>query len=67
MNILNHISESLETIFWVKILLFFDADAYPNPGDGNLFDPGSWIRNGKYSDPGYWIRNIGIKSSVIKK
>jgi hypothetical protein len=29
MNISDHISESLETIFWVKIpiLKFFDADA----------------------------------------
>ncbi len=27
MKILDHISESLETIFWVKILKFFDADA----------------------------------------
>jgi hypothetical protein len=25
-NNLDHISESLETIFWVKILKFFDAD-----------------------------------------
>jgi hypothetical protein len=39
----DHISESLETIFWVKILKFFDADA--DPGSGNLFDPGSWIKN----------------------
>jgi hypothetical protein len=30
MNNLDHISESLETIFWVKILKFFDAD----PGSG---------------------------------
>ena len=29
MNIPGHISESLETIFWVKILKFFDADADP--------------------------------------
>jgi hypothetical protein len=29
MKIPNHISESLETIFWVKILKFFDADADP--------------------------------------
>jgi hypothetical protein len=43
----NHISESLETIFWVKILKFFDAD--PDPGseifltlwDGKISDPGS--------------------------
>jgi hypothetical protein len=36
MNILDHISKSLETIFWGKILKFFDAD----PGYGNLFYPG---------------------------
>jgi hypothetical protein len=47
MNILDHISKSLETIFWVKILKFFDADA--DPGSGNLFDPGYKIR---ISDPG---------------
>jgi hypothetical protein len=35
MNMPDHISESLETIFWVKILKFFDEDADP----GNLFDP----------------------------
>jgi hypothetical protein len=38
MNNPDHISES--TIFWVKILKFFDAD------------PGSGIQNGKNSDPG---------------
>jgi hypothetical protein len=27
MNILDRISESLETIFWIKMLKFFDADA----------------------------------------
>jgi hypothetical protein len=41
MNIPNHGSVSLETIFWVKILNYFDADPYP--GSGNLFDPGSGI------------------------
>jgi hypothetical protein len=40
MNNLDHISESLETIFWVKILKFLDAD------------PVSEIRVGKNSDPG---------------
>jgi hypothetical protein len=39
MNILDHISESLETIFCDKLLKFFDADA--DPGSVNLFDPGS--------------------------
>jgi hypothetical protein len=43
MNILDHISESLATIFWVKILKLFDTDA--DPGFGNLFDPGSGIRD----------------------
>jgi hypothetical protein len=59
MNILDHISESLETIFWVKIVKFYDAD--PDPGTGIFLtlifftlDPESfwlWIRDGKYSDP----------------
>jgi hypothetical protein len=30
MNIPDHISESLETVFWAEILKFFAAD--PNPG-----------------------------------
>jgi hypothetical protein len=40
MNILGHISESLETIFWVKNAEFFDAD--PDPGSGIILtlDPG---------------------------
>jgi hypothetical protein len=29
MNIRDHISESLVTIFWVKILKFFDVDPDP--------------------------------------
>jgi hypothetical protein len=41
MNNTDHISEGLETIFWVKILKFFDAD------------PGSVIRDGKNTDPGW--------------
>jgi hypothetical protein len=36
---LYHISESLETIFWVKILQFCDADA--DPGIFLTLDPGS--------------------------
>jgi hypothetical protein len=46
MNIPDHISESLETIFWVKIVKFFDADADADPGSGNLFDPGSGMEIG---------------------
>jgi hypothetical protein len=50
MNIPDHNSESSETIFWVILLEFFDADA--DPGSGNLFDPGFRIRDEKNSDPG---------------
>jgi hypothetical protein len=43
MNIPDHISESLETIFWVMniVLKFFDTD--PDPGSGIFLtlDPGS--------------------------
>jgi hypothetical protein len=44
MNIPDHISESLETIFvWVKILKVFVADANPVSGSGSLFYFGSGI------------------------
>jgi hypothetical protein len=44
MNYPDHISESLETVFWVKILKFFDADhgsgmekiSIPHPGSATL-------------------------------
>ena len=48
MNNPDHIFLSLETIFWVKILKFFDAD----PGWRQF---GSGIRDGKKSDPGSGI------------
>ncbi len=52
MNNPDHISESLETIFWVKILKFFDAD----PGWKKC---GSGIRDEKnlYPGSGMNIRN----------
>jgi hypothetical protein len=50
MNTPDHISESLETTFWVKILKFFVADA--EPGSGNLFDPGSGMEKIRIGDPG---------------
>jgi hypothetical protein len=50
MNIPNHISERLETLFWVKILKFFDADA--DPGIFLTLDPG-WKKFGSgIRDPG---------------
>jgi hypothetical protein len=48
MNIPDHISESLEIIFWVKILKFFDAD--PGSGIFLTLDPGPGIE--KNLDPG---------------
>jgi hypothetical protein len=42
MNNPDHISESLESIFWVKILKFFD----PVSGMEK-----NWIRDGKNADP----------------
>jgi hypothetical protein len=54
MNNLDHISESLETIFWVKLRKFFDADLDPewkNSGPG-------WKKFGFriiIPDPQHWI------------
>jgi hypothetical protein len=45
MNNPDHISESFEPIFWVKILKFFEA----NPGWKKF---GFGIRDGENSDPG---------------
>ncbi len=57
MNNPDHISKSLETIFWVKILKFFDA--YPGSGirDGNsrIRDPG-WKKVGS----GIRIKELSI-------
>jgi hypothetical protein len=59
-NNADHLSASLETIFWVKILLFFDADSGsriwdPESGSGmEKIGPGSGI---KIPD----IRNTGNK------
>jgi hypothetical protein len=50
MNHPDHISESSETVFLVKILQFLDAD----PGWKTFV---SGIRDGKNSDPGSHIRN----------
>jgi hypothetical protein len=56
MNNPDHIFESLEIIFLVKILNFFDAD--PESGTEKF---GSGIRDGRNSDPGCKsrIRNTG--------
>jgi hypothetical protein len=40
MNIPDHFSDSLETVFRVKILKFFDADLDPGSGIFLTLDPG---------------------------
>jgi hypothetical protein len=60
MNNPDHISESLKTIFWVKILKFFDAD--PDPGSGIFLtlDPG-WKKFGSginIPDPQHCFRAL---------
>jgi hypothetical protein len=53
MNNSDHISESLETIFWVEIPKFFDAD----PGWKKF---GSRVRDGKKFGPGMPKNGSGI-------
>ncbi len=62
MNILDLISESLETTFWVKytVLKFFYADPVPGYGIFQTLDPGFWdvysgILNKHPSNTG-WVR-----------
>jgi hypothetical protein len=52
MNNPDHISESLETIFWAKILKFFDADLGSGKEKIQIRDPG-WEKLGS----GIKIRN----------
>jgi hypothetical protein len=62
-NYPDHIFKSLETIFWVKILKFSDAD--PGPGWKKF---GSGIRDGKKSDLGSGIRkNIPDPQHCIQR
>jgi hypothetical protein len=55
MNNPDHISESLETIFWAKTLEFFDAD----PGSG-MENIRIWDEKNLYPGLTYRIRNTGI-------
>jgi hypothetical protein len=56
MNNPDHISESLETIIWVKILEFFDADPDPRSGIFLNLDPGSGMEK---------IRDIYPRSATL--
>ncbi len=50
MNILDRISESLETNFLFKILQFFDTDTDPDPGIFFTLDPGSGMEKIRIRD-----------------
>ncbi len=56
MNNPDHISESLETIIWAKILKCFDEDPGSAIRDGKIM-----IRDGKNSDPGSKMEKIRIR------
>ncbi len=60
MNNPDHISESLETIFWVKIFKFFDAD----PESGMEKFGFGILDAGKNSDPGCTKFGSGITSRI---
>jgi hypothetical protein len=65
----DHISESLETIFWVKILKFFDV--YPGSGM-EKFGSGmekirSEIRDKHPGSTTLLLRSLGIDSWLLKK
>ncbi len=59
MNNPDHISESFKTIFWVKILQFFDAD--PGFGMEKIL-----IRDGKNLDLGWKKFGSGIRDGKIR-
>jgi hypothetical protein len=59
MNITDHISERLETIFWVKILIFCDADA--DPGIFLTLDPGSGWKKIRIRDP---VKTFRIRNTA---
>jgi hypothetical protein len=59
MNNPDHVSQSLITIFWVKILKFFDVD----PGSGM---EKIRIRDGKKSDPGWKKVGSGMEKIGIR-
>jgi hypothetical protein len=61
MNNPDHISESLETIFWDKILKLFDAD----PGSGiEKFGSGIHIPDSQHCKKGPFPKTIPVKEPV---
>jgi hypothetical protein len=67
MNSLVHISESLENIFFIKTLKFFDADLGSGIQDEKNSDPGSGMEKTQIRDPEntYQIRNIAAMTKRL--
>jgi hypothetical protein len=66
MNNPDHVSESLETIFWVKILKFFDV--YIQDLGWIKFGSGIekiLIQDRKNTDPGWKYFGSGIRKKII--
>ncbi len=63
MNLLDHISESLETILVLKILKFFVADLDPGYGVFLTLLSGFGIREGEIR---IWDGKIGIRNGKIR-
>ncbi len=63
MNIPDHISESLDTIFWVKNTSILWCSS-PDPGSRNLFDLGSeiWVLGSGIRNPGW--KNLDSGSGI---
>jgi hypothetical protein len=61
MNIPDHISESLETIFWVKIIKFPDAYVGPDPGIFLTLERESGWKN---SHPGYTLYMRSVHKQI---
>jgi hypothetical protein len=60
MNNPDHISKSLETIFWVKIFQFFDADPGWKQFRSGIQDPG-WKKVGS------GIRNTAFGCDILRR
>jgi hypothetical protein len=66
MNIPDHVSDSLETISWIKILKFFDADPDQGSGIFLILDPGMEkirVRDKNIPDP----QHIGRSPSATER
>jgi hypothetical protein len=60
----DHIMERLKTIFWFKILKFFDV--HSDPGSVNL-DPGSGMEKIRIRDKHPGSTTLGVPVTVVKK